>query len=204
MSIQKAEIVVPYLLVEGKDDQYVVNAICNRYNLPKNFEVWQCDGIDNLLRQIPIRIKVREERLGIIIDTDVDLAGRWKQLVNLLSPFGYQISVQPDSNGSILSSNISPCVVGIWLMPDNRTSGMIEDFARILIPEGDLLRSYAEGILSDIGSAGMPTSKMFIAPSVDTYLARLARNARSTDGAGNHKVLSRSQPRIVPQLRKMA
>lgn len=88
MSIQKAEIVVPYLLVEGKDDQHVVNAICNPYNLPKNFEVWQCDGIDNLLKQIPIRIKVREERLGIIIDTDVDLAGRWKQLVNLLSPFG--------------------------------------------------------------------------------------------------------------------
>jgi hypothetical protein len=112
-----------------------------------------------LLKQIPIRIKVREERLGITIDTDVDLAGRWKQLVNLLSPFGYQISVQPDSNGSILSSNISPCVVGIWLMPDNRTSGMIEDFARILIPEGDLLRSYAEGILSDMGSAGIANFK---------------------------------------------
>ncbi|HWV29085.1 MAG TPA: DUF3226 domain-containing protein, partial [Dyadobacter sp.] len=71
--------------------------------------------------------------------------------------FGYNISAQPSLDGSIIFSPLHPCIVGIWVMPDNRASGMIEDFARILVPDGDLLWPYAEKVLSDIGSAGIAT-----------------------------------------------
>ena len=35
-------------------------------------------------------------------------------------------------------------IVGIWLMPDNTISGMLEHFVRLLIPEGDALWPVAE------------------------------------------------------------
>ncbi|SDE63208.1 hypothetical protein SAMN04487996_10671 [Dyadobacter soli] len=153
MSYQKSQSKASHLLVEGRDDLHVVNAICSRYQLPGSFEIISCEGINNLLNQIPILIKLKERRLGILLDADVDLGKRWQQLENLLLPLGYNIPSNPDSKGTIIHSSANSCIVGIWLMPDNRASGMIEDFVRLLIPREDLLLPYAEKVLSNIGTA---------------------------------------------------
>lgn len=159
MKIQKNDVELPILLVEGKDDQHVVYAVCNRYRVPLTFEVTECNGINNLLKQIPVRLKTEKEKLGIVVDADVDLPGQWQRLIDLLSPLGYRISDQPNAEGNILSSPVNRCIVGIWIMPDNRTSGMIEDFARILVPKKDLLWPYAEKALLEIENEGIANFK---------------------------------------------
>ncbi len=44
--------------------------------------------------------------------------------------------------------------IGIWLMPDNRSPGMLEDFAAALVPEGDALwlvaNSTVDGLAEDV------------------------------------------------------
>lgn len=45
------------LLVEGNDDQHVVWALCHKYNILHNFDVIDCDRVDKLIAQIPIRFK---------------------------------------------------------------------------------------------------------------------------------------------------
>ena len=42
------------LLVEGKDDQHVIWALCEKFKVEKSFEVIDCEGIDKLIEQIPI------------------------------------------------------------------------------------------------------------------------------------------------------
>jgi hypothetical protein len=155
MNHQQAESFASRLLVEGRDDFHIVSAICNRHNLQETFAIEDCDGIDNVFQQIPLRIKLKDKRLGILVDADINLSRRWQQVTNLLSPLGYRVSEHPSVEGTILTSDENECLVGIWLMPNNQASGMIEDFAQILIPQDNLLRSHAERIVSEIQDSGL-------------------------------------------------
>jgi hypothetical protein len=62
------------LLVEGNDDQHVIWALCEKFKVPKTFDVIDCEGIDKLNEQIPIRFKQSGiESLGLIIDADSEI-----------------------------------------------------------------------------------------------------------------------------------
>lgn len=137
-------------LLEGNDDLHVVWAICKRYNIPESFDVIQFGGIGNLLKQIPVRIKLRVPNLGILLDSDSNLQTRWNDIAKLLIPLGYQIPEKPILSGTILTSNDYNSRIGVWLMPNNSLNGMLEDFIRILIPEDDLLLPFVEKGMSEI------------------------------------------------------
>jgi hypothetical protein len=73
------------LLVEGKDDQHVVWALCGTFGVPKTFDVIDCEGIEKLIEQVPIRFKQSDiETLGIIIDADTQMSKRWASLKGIL------------------------------------------------------------------------------------------------------------------------
>lgn len=150
MSTRKGEEFIPKLLVEGKDDKHVVLAICQRFDLPKTFGVVDCNGIIEVLKDIPIRIKIGDKYVGILIDADIDIEVRWQQLNGILNPLGYIMENVPNVLGNILKSDRTDTVVGIWVMPNNQISGMLEDFMRILIPADDLLFKHAEKIIEEI------------------------------------------------------
>ncbi len=40
--------------------------------------------------------------------------------------------------------------VGVWIMPNNNTNGMLEDFISFLVPENDQLMPIAESTLMEI------------------------------------------------------
>lgn len=138
------------LLVEGNDDQHVVWAICEKFKITETFDVFDCEGISNLFPQLPIRIKLREPFLGILIDADADLLLRWKQIQNILTPLGYEIPEEPDASGSIVKSATSETTIGIWIMPNNQVPGMLEDFAEILIPANDSAIPFATKAVDEV------------------------------------------------------
>jgi len=107
-------------------------------------------GVDKLFSQISLYIKNRDQSLGILVDADFNLQLRWNSLVTILAPLGYMLPDQPDPRGSIIHSKRFNTKVGIWIMPDNLVTGMLEDFVNTLIPEYDPLISYAEKIISEI------------------------------------------------------
>ena len=127
------------LLVEGNDDQHVLWALCEKFAINQNFDVINCDGIDNLFAQIPARFKQSGvETIGIIVDADTDLAARWKTLTQIFHPLDIHLPDTIPSAGYIYSVD-DMIRIGIWIMPNNTLDGMLEDFIAFLIPPSDTL-----------------------------------------------------------------
>jgi hypothetical protein len=147
------------LLVEGNDDLHVIGSIWKRTKgdeIPPFF-IKDCKGKDNIppdLRAIfqnPISTKI----LGIVIDADFTLTEYWQSVRDLLGSIGYSIPEKPAAEGVIANSNGKYPRLGIWLMPDNATSGMLEDFVKYLVPTNDKLWPESERILSEIESQSL-------------------------------------------------
>ena len=126
------------LLVEGNDDRHVMLALRYRHNLPKDFDVVDCGSIDNLEKRIPVIFKVSGiEAVGIIIDADENLQPRWCALRSRLSAAGFGMPDKLPKDGLIVENDLHKA--GVWIMPDNSSSGMLEDFVSFLIPGEDAL-----------------------------------------------------------------
>lgn len=128
------------LLVEGKDDEHVFYALLGFHRLPEIFRIKDKRGIDNLLGTLDVELLASDlERLGIVVDADIDIASRWQRVTNILRASGYSnIPALPDPLGTIIAENGRP-TVGIWIMPDNTLPGMLENFVRFLVPSNDSL-----------------------------------------------------------------
>ena len=131
------------LLVEGIDDRHVVYAIRDAHGIDeKAFKVEDKQGIDNLFEGFELNLIEGSSsiaRIGIVIDADIDLKARWQKTLRVLERAGYgNMPAAPDPEGFIIRQEFKP-TVGVWIMPDNRLHGMLEDFLRYLVPDGSKL-----------------------------------------------------------------
>ena len=141
------------LLVEGRDDQHVVFSLANHFSIPETFQVKDVGGVEKLLETLPVQLKGSGiERVGIIVDADLNLQSRWESIRNIVQKAGYQlVPAIPDQSGTILTQPGAP-VFGAWLMPDNQVAGMLEHFIAFLIPPSDVLFATAKAVVDDIAS----------------------------------------------------
>jgi hypothetical protein len=140
------------ILVEGKDEEHVFGHLFHHHGIQKGIiDLKSKDGIDNLLDTLPVELRASElESLGIVVDADTNLNSRWDALRNILTKAGYPlIPRDPLPDGSIFQHEDMP-IVGVWLMPDNRTPGMLEDFVGFLVPQGNPLWPRASDCLKEI------------------------------------------------------
>lgn len=111
--------------------------------------------MSNLLESIPVRLKASEQGdiVGVVIDADTDLILRWQSLRDRLITVGYpDVPEHPVSDGTILeppNDRLLPRV-GIWIMPNNQTIGILEDFLRFLIPQESRLLTHVESSVAAI------------------------------------------------------
>jgi hypothetical protein len=144
------------LLVEGADDQHVIWALCEKHALPKTFDVIDCKGIESLKEQLPVRLnKTQNNPIGVIIDADTDLQARWNSIKAILTSSGFVLPVEFPENGLVVTNSSGNKTVGVWLMPDNRLNGMLEDFVSFLIPVGDQLLPVAHATIDGIEREGL-------------------------------------------------
>lgn len=72
----------------------------------------------------------------------------------LPTSYGGPASKTPDSldliHGVVVTGLVGRPRVGVWLMPDNRSQGELEDFVAQLIPEGDPVWPLAGRYVNDI------------------------------------------------------
>ena len=91
-----------------------------------------------------------KHRLGIVVDADIDPETRWKAIQDRLREAGYNsVPDSPNSTGTILREGDLP-VVGIWLMPNNKIPGMLEDFVSLLRPQEDILWPVAVNVVQQV------------------------------------------------------
>ncbi len=138
------------LLVEGNDDQHVIWALCKQFEVDEAFDVIDCEGIENLIDQIPVRLKQSNiDTIGIIIDADTDLQLRWYNLKQLFNVLGFVLPDNLPECGLILKE-LGKITIGVWIMPNNNLNGMLEDFIKFLVPPTDTLFPVIMENLNDI------------------------------------------------------
>ena len=92
--------------------------------------------------------------LGIVLDANDNPDARWQALTDRLNRLRQEdhfdlpeLPDKPEPSGTIIEGRLR---IGIWLMPDNRSTGELEDFVGSMIPSGDpvwpLSEAYIEGI----------------------------------------------------------
>ena len=143
------------LLVEGKDDQHVIWSLLEHYQVPEVFVVNDCDGIENLLREVTLRLTTPTmyKKIGVVMDADVNIKGRYDTFRSLLESTGmYDFSqITLSETGTLIKPlDVNYPVFGLWLMPNNRSNGMLEDFVMTLADEKDVLMSESEAVLSSL------------------------------------------------------
>jgi hypothetical protein len=143
------------LLVEGVDDEHVMKHICGNHGIPHLDEIKEHGGAPNLLESVPVRIKASEEGdiVGIVIDADTNMRARWQSIRDRITTMGYENAPEaPVPGGTIIDPPDGTLLprLGIWVMPDNRTDGILEDFLRFLVPQPSVLLDHAENSVADI------------------------------------------------------
>lgn len=144
------------LLVEGRDDREVVFQFCNHHGIDNKrlFAVKDKDGLDSLLDDLRLRLRTGVEVVGVLVDADADPRARWQQLASVVRPLGYRLPDDPTAAGTLVASP-SPARprLGLWMMPDNRVEGMLEDFLLRLVHEHDPLAVRAREVVACIPEA---------------------------------------------------
>jgi hypothetical protein len=143
------------LLVEGVDDEHVLKHVCGNRGVPPLDEVKNHGGVDRLLDSFPVRLKASGDGaiVGVVIDADTDVASRWRSLRDRLVGLGYEgVPDNPAPDGTIIDPPDKKLLprVGIWLMPDNQSKGILEDFLRFLVPEGARLFEHVKSSVAAI------------------------------------------------------
>lgn len=142
------------LLVEGVDDEHVLKHLCGQRGVQQLDEITPLRNAERLLEHFPVRLKESDvEALGVVIDADTDIAARWQSLKDRLRKTGYQsVPDNPNPVGTILSPPPKSLLprVGIWIMPDNQTTGILEDFLRFLVPPNSRLFDHVEASVATI------------------------------------------------------
>ncbi len=157
------------LLVEGNDDCHVMRNLFEVRGIPDVFVVripgldareQDKGGVETLLDSLPIRLRAAGlRRLAVVVDADANPAGRWQSIRDRLTHAG--VDNVPDSyttGGTVAELLIPPeprkrLRFGVWIMPDNHSPGMLEDFVAGMIHDGDEMLSRVDAFLEGIPRA---------------------------------------------------
>ncbi len=142
------------LLVEGNDDFHTIMALCQKFNIKENFDIVDCKGIDTLFAELPVRLRQPEiDTLAIIVDADTEINNRWDTIKSIFFKSGIVIHDEINAGGLIVKSE--DITIGVWIMPNNKLNGMLEDFISFLIPNEDELLPIAQQTLELIENSNL-------------------------------------------------
>lgn len=165
------------LLVEGPNDEHVVKHICGNRDVQHLDEVKPLGNVESLLEAVPVQLKAADEGdvVGVVLDADTNIDARWKSIHHALVSVGYDaVPDRPAADGTILDAPASAHLprAGVWIMPDNRSNGIMEDFLRFLVPLPSTLFDHVQDSVANIP----PADRLFKAVSepkaiIHTWLA---------------------------------
>ena len=136
------------LYVEGQDDKHTIRHLLIRHgfndqNIPR-FGKNQ-GGKRGVLSAILTAVRAGTGKsLGFVIDANDSPQNTWNAVTARLKEVGVHAPKEIPQEGFAGESEDYGARVGVWLMPDNRKTGALEDFLRDLINEPDPLFSHAK------------------------------------------------------------
>lgn len=130
------------LIVEGEQDKrvipYLIEANGIEWGEKKETAIVDIDtdGGDRFIDEITISTELKASgltALGLIVDADDDLDARWNSIRNACSKSIANFPHKMSESG-LIHLTTTGVKFGVWIMPDNKTQGMLETFLRYLIP----------------------------------------------------------------------
>ncbi len=166
------------LIFEGPDDKHVVmnllfNHEHNGERLCEHFTEKVKNGVDHLIDTLNEELKATDlGRLGVVLDADTDLARQWARVTRVLDTHGcYAVPAAPSTDGTIVETTDGK-KIGIWVMPDNKSAGALEDFVGNLIAERDTLWTKARADVDAIPKDDRRFKETYLSKAhVHTWLA---------------------------------
>lgn len=141
------------LLVEGEGDQEFFKSYCELLHIsvvdvfpPKNINPSTGNGWSNLVSNLPMllnKIKAGDiDKLGIVLDADYPpdnnggFSKRRQLVTDELIKFGYNVPMPPKKNsGEIFEHPDGLPSVGLWIMPNHQSDGMLEGFIENMVSD---------------------------------------------------------------------
>ena len=165
-------------MVEGTDDENVLKHICGNRDIPHLDEVEKYGSVEKLIESIEVRLPLlieEDDAIGVVIDADTEISDRWQSIRNRIIGVGYQnVPDQPDPDGTILDPPSGTYLprLGVWIMPNNQTNGILEDFLHSLVPQPNTLFDHVRASVATI-PAGERRFKQLYEPKaiIHTWLA---------------------------------
>lgn len=144
------------LLVEGPNDVSAIAGLLQKYSVQiPDFKIVECGGIDNLPPTLDLYLKNSTAYgiIGVVADADKSVESRWQQMRDRLMKTGkYACKKMPlNEKGMIVEPTDSEdAKVGVWIMPNNKYQGALENFLLDMISEGDELMEEVELVLTHL------------------------------------------------------
>jgi hypothetical protein len=196
-----------HLLVEGHEDLQSVAALMGEYTpWPQEkykAPVWieWCNGHTEILKDgfLSVHIKSAQiKTLGVVLDADSKSAkGRYSRVVSLCKDF-FDFPATTPGEGVIVEKSSKR--FGLWIMPDNDSSGDIETFLKYLVPAASKQAwDYAVDCVAKARRDGCPCQETHVAKAnLYTWLAWQDPPSQSPGRALTQKILDPKLPYAAP------
>ena len=194
--------------MEGATDKRVIP-----YLMEANGVAWERDGrpvvhiepsngIEELLKDGAIESELAAsglQALGVVIDANGDARGRWSRMRDRCRNEFRQLPNEIPEDGFEVDHSDGPRF-GVWIMPDNRFRGMLEDLLVRLIPnESRPLYGLAESCVAEAAQNGASFKDVHRRKAeLHTWLAWQDEPGRQLHEAVHHRVLDPEKPESRP------
>ncbi len=182
------------LVVEGEnsDSQTITRLMCHYWpDIPVLIE--SGGGVSEILEKDFISTQIKkssDEILGFLFDADTDSNARFTSFRYLCMDYFPNIPEHLPANG-LVAVNAKGKRLGLWIMPDNRSSGNIEVFLKYLVPDKQLpLWQHAVKSVTEAKSHGADYRDCHVdKANLYTWLAWLDKPGQSPGWALAKKIL---------------
>ncbi len=177
------------LLVEGDEEKRVIPYLMDEHVVwGEKADEWVAEirsygGIEDLLDPGNIEAAVRvigRKAVGIVVDADDQFDSRWQRVRNgcLTIAADFPEDLPPDG---LIHENVQGLRIGVWIMPDNQSRGMLETFLRhLIVPSQAPLWAFAQESCTRSRDHGAPyTDPHRDKADIHTFLAWLDPPGRS-------------------------
>ena len=163
-------------------------------------------GEDNLLDRKKLMIRLKDpttKHFGIILDADHDAGKKWDKLRPTCAGFFKDLPNDFPATG-LIATNDRDQRLGVWIMPDNKSHGILETFLTFLVPDHETnpLRKFASeacGTATERGANFKPAHRD--KAEIHTWLAWQDEPGQQLHAAVQQRILDPTSEYAAPFVR---
>lgn len=201
---------VKRLLVEGFDEQRVIPELVEAHGIAWGerpiewiVEIVPAGGREPLLDPMFLQDQFDDPTLthiGLIVDADDDAAAAYHATRVRCAPAFPTLPATLPPEGAIAEHDGR--TLGIWVMPDNQSRGMLETFLAFLVDDTDPLWAHAQAARTHAIGLGAPVKPTHHDKAdIHTWLAWRDPPGRQLHDAVKQRILRPDSPHAAPFVR---